>query len=333
MGVLELLNEIWGVLPIDMECPKQSPFCRSYVMNRPAKIALAAAMLLAGTSILPGCNGATDDALNQVNDGPKSFMIKTLVRGDRSRKYGLFVPLTYNSNTSYPCIIFLHGMGEGGNDAKANLRVGLAPFVARRAADFGFICIFPQSDNGQWDENGQNAMDVIAELDAVSKMYNIDQDRVSLTGLSTGGYGTWAIGAKFKERFAALVPMGSSADPSQYAQVLAQAHMPIWSFHNSGDMFAASWNDSSMVNKIKTLGWDEPQYTEYSALGHDCWETAYGSGDLFAWLLQQRRHTGGSASTSGHMNLPVAAAPTRAAVPAVEAPARSNVSAMINTPY
>ncbi len=300
-------------------------------MIRPLKLALAAAVLLSGVSMLPGCNGANDNALNQLNDGPKGFMIKTLARGDRERKYGVFVPLTYDSSRSYPCIIFLHGMGEGGSDSRPNLRVGLAPFVALRAADFPFICIFPQSDSGQWDENGQNAMDVIAELDITSKAYTIDQDRVSLTGLSTGGYGTWAIGAKYKERFAALVPMGSSEDPGKYAQVLADAKMPIWSFHNSGDMFAMSWNDSGMVSKIKTMGWDEPQYTEYSAMGHDCWETAYGDGQLFAWLEQQHRHSASGASTTG-VHTPSYMTPT-ASIQPVQTPVRSNVSAMVNTPY
>jgi len=300
-------------------------------MIRSMKLVFAAAVMLTGTAMLPGCNGANDNALNQINDGPKGFMVKTLVRGDRSRKYGLFVPLTYNQNQTYPCIIFLHGVGEGGNDAKANMRVGLAPFVALRAADFPFICIFPQSDNGQWDPDGDNATDVIAELDAVSKMYTIDPDRVSLTGLSTGGYGTWAIGGKYKERFAALVPMGSSADPGKWAEDLAKYHMPIKSFHNSGDMFAASWNDSGMVQKVKTLGGDA-EYTEYGAMGHDCWETAYADPELFAWLQEKRRHTSHT-SAPVHMTPTASAAPAGTVVPAAATPARANVSAMVNTPY
>ncbi len=165
--------------------------------------------MLVGVVGLSGCNGARDDAVNAEGPGPMGFMVQTLVRGDRHRKYGLFVPLTYNQNQSYPVIIFLHGMGEGGNDARSNMRVGLAPFVHDRQATFPFICIFPQSSSGGWDENSEAAKDAIAELDAVSKMYNVDADRVILTGLSTGGYGTWAIGAKYKER---LCGAGSDGD-------------------------------------------------------------------------------------------------------------------------
>src|SRR3954469_21658256 len=110
-------------------------------MKRFLMHALAAAVLLAGAVALPACNGARDTAVNLLNKGPKGFMHKTLVSGDRSRNYGLFIPNV--NNTKYPVIIFLHGVGEGGSDATKNLKVGLAPFVADRQADFPFICIFP----------------------------------------------------------------------------------------------------------------------------------------------------------------------------------------------
>lgn len=256
-------------------------------MKRLMKHALALSLLVFGLGTAGGCNGARDDALKAVGGGPRGFMIKDLVRGNRDRKYGVFVPLAYDASQAYPVIIFLHGMGEGGNNAHANMRVGLAPFVHDRRDTFPFICIFPQSSSGGWDENSEAATDVIAELDAVSREYHVDADRVSLTGLSTGGYGTWAIGAKYKERFAALVPMGTSSGDGKDAQKLVD--MPIWAFHNSGDMFAGVWNDTSMVNKINSLG-GHAMINTYGALGHDVWETVYAKGELFEWLLAQRRH-------------------------------------------
>jgi predicted peptidase len=286
------------------------------MMKRMVLAALAATVLAAGTAGLGGCNGARDTAFKVgEQSGGRGFMIRTLVRGERQRKYGLFVPLSYNPAQKYPVIIFLHGMGEGGNDAKAPLRVGLAPFVADRAENFPFICIFPQSPDGGWNENSESAKDVIAELDEVSRQYSVDQDRVSLTGLSTGGYGTWAIGAKYHDRFAALVPMGSSAMDMKDAEVLKD--MPVRSYHNAMDMFAGVWNDTAMVDKLKSLGGDA-QMTVYTAVGHDCWETAYSSGELFDWLLQQRRKGA------------TAAAPRQTSS---AAPAGRTGGAAVNTPY
>ncbi|MGN6367790.1 MAG: prolyl oligopeptidase family serine peptidase [Phycisphaerae bacterium] len=294
-------------------------------MKRVLSLLMAACLAVAGVTTLGGCNGARSDALNAVSNGPTGFMIKTLHRGDRERKYGLFVPVAYNPSQSYPVIIFLHGMGEGGNDAHANMRVGLAPFVHDRQANFPFICIFPQSPSGGWDENSESAADVIAELDAVSAEYHVDADRVSLTGLSTGGYGTWAIGAKYKDRFAALVPMGSSSYDGKDAQKLVD--MPIWAFHNTGDMFAGVWNDTGMVDKVNSLGGHAKMNT-YGALGHDVWETVYAKGELFDWLLQQRK----SSRTAG---TGIPANKTSSVVPAgsYSPSASSSNTRVINTPY
>jgi len=295
-------------------------------MNRLVKLCLVAAFALVGLS-LGGCNGARDTALNMVGqNGDKGFMIKEITRGTRTRKYGLFVPLNYTQGTTtkYPCIIFLHGVGEGGNDCHANLRVGMAPFVADQAATFNFIVIFPQSDSGHWDPDGENATDAIAELDAVAKMYPVDLDRVSLTGLSTGGYGTWAIGAKYHDRFAALVPMGSSASDTDLAAKLVD--MPIRVYHNNGDIFAAMWNDTTMVDKIQTLG-GKAEMNKTDGPGHDCWEIAYGETDLFTWLAQQRRH----ATATPHSAAPAALQPmaSKPALPEI----RTNVGAAVTTAY
>ena len=105
-------------------------------MNRFLKAALAAAVLLTGVSFLPGCNGANDNALNLLDKGGnKGFMVKTLVRGDRQRKYGLFVPTAYNPANKYPAIIFLHGVGEGGDDA---LPISASAWAVCGAAFGGF---------------------------------------------------------------------------------------------------------------------------------------------------------------------------------------------------
>jgi predicted peptidase len=261
-------------------------------------------------------------------NGDKGFSYHEITRGSRTRKYATFVPLSYSNNNKYPVIIFLHGVGEGGSSCRANLQVGLAPFVADLASRFNFIVIFPQSDSGHWDPDGENANDVIAELDAVAKMYpGADMNRVSLTGLSTGGYGTWAIGAKYANRFAALIPMGSSGSCTDQASKLV--NMPIRSYHNNGDWAAAMWNDEMMVDKVNSLG-GHAELFKTNGPGHDCWEIAYGETDLFQWLAQQQRPAGARAAAP-------AATPVAAPAPSSSsssAPIHANSAGTIsNTPY
>jgi len=305
-------------------------------MNRFAT-GLGVSLLVAWLGALAGCNGATDIAVDRVGqDGNKGFMVKTVQRGAWTRKYGLFVPLSYTGGgpgaaQKYPVIIFLHGVGEGAGMGAGNLKqmtVGLGPAVARKAEEFQFIVIFPQSSGG-WDPDSEYVADMFAALDQVSKEYRVDNDRVILTGLSTGGAGTWEIGAKYHDRFAALVPMGSNGSKSSDAANLTD--MPVRAYCSAaGDIFAG-WNDQSMVNRIKKLNPNAPaQFIATPTMGHDCWENVYGGYELFTWMQQQRRggatgvaQQGSLATTPATPARPVTApvAPRPAAVP-VSAPAK-----------
>ena len=287
---------------------------------------LATLSLLAAATALVGCNGASNMALDRVSSTNKGFSIRTLSRAGRTRPYGLFIPNVPADRSGYPVIIFLHGMGEGGNDSRANLTVGLAPFVAAQESTFKFICIFPQSDNGHWDEDSANAEDVIAELDEVERNFPVDRSRVSLTGLSTGGHGTYAIGAKYHDRFAALVPMGSNGADLAHADQLT--HLAVRAYcSQSGDIFAG-WNDNNMCDKINTLG-GHAEFIQTPTSGHDCWEYVYGSGELFTWMKQQRRQSTGrtAAPVAAPIAMPTAAAPKMAA------PTQANTNLIVNTPY
>jgi len=292
-------------------------------MNRLLKLCVLLAFTLGGFALV-GCNGATNRALELVGkDNDKGFMFKTLTRGDHVRKYGVFIPLNYKPTQKYPVIIFLQGVGEGagmGQGDGKNMTVGLGPFVALQRETFPFIVIFPQSAGG-WDADSVYAQDVITALDDVSKQYSVDPDRVSLTGLSTGGYGTYVIGAKYHERFAALVPMGSNGSDTSIADKLVNISVRAYC-SEAGDIFAGD-NDRRMVEKIKMLG-GNAEFIQTPTSGHDCWEYVYGSGDLFAWMQQQRRRTPTRTTA-----LPSAPGPVSAASVTI----RSNAAATVTTPY
>ena len=57
-----------------------------------------------------------------------------------------------------------------------------------------------------WGDETMEAQ-VFKILDLSMDRYQGDPDQVYLTGLSMGGYGTWAFGYKYPDRFAALVPV------------------------------------------------------------------------------------------------------------------------------
>lgn len=261
--------------------------------------------------LLPACTtaGGIKEEGNLGAPAGTGFLTKTLAVGDHARQYSLFIPHTYSPAKRWPVIVFLHGIGEAGSDAQSNLTVGLGPEIAQHARDFPFIVIFAQSTGG-WDADSNAAADVIATLEQVKKDYSVDAERVVLSGLSTGGYGTWAIGAKYHHEFAALVPMcGYSAKESMIPEL---AKIPVWAFHNSGDPFVLANSSNSSCEQINKAG-GHAKYTEYGALGHDCWHAAYADPELFSWMLAQRRsHAAGQAAAWG--NPPSAQANQGAAV-------------------
>jgi poly(3-hydroxybutyrate) depolymerase len=236
------------------------------------------AMLLLIVVFLPACASAAID-----KGGRSGFIQKTNSSG---RDYVLFVPHNLDPNKKYPMIVFLHGMGEGGTDFKAPTRVGLGPYIDRNKATFDFFVLFPQSSTGYWNDESGAVGDVLDMINKTCATYPVDRDRVSLTGLSTGGYGTFSIGAKFPSTFAALVPLCASQDDVKDAATLAR--MNIWSFENAGDPFGGGFATQRTIGAIRAAG-GKPQSTVYPLPGHDCWSITYEQGDLFKWLRETKR--------------------------------------------
>jgi predicted peptidase len=232
---------------------------------------------------LGGCNSDPSGQVNQIAPQNSGFITRKIDVGGTERKYTVFVPFTYEPTKLYPTIVFLHGIGESGDDGHHCLFVGLAPYIAKHPESFPFIAIFPQS-TGDWT-GADRAQMVAAEMDDAEASYSIDKDRIILSGYSTGGYGTWRIGAQYADRFAGLVPMAAYADSDE---VPTLAHLPIWIFHNAGDPFVFEAFSHEMYDKLKDAG-ANVKYTEYGSIGHDCWDRALDDRKLWEWMLMQRR--------------------------------------------
>ena len=253
-------------------------------MRRPPTpvVAWSLIFLAAGS----GCfNADPGERVNRAMPPGTGFIVRSVESGGRAHRYSVFVPRDYTPGSLYPAIVFLHGVGEAGDDGKKCTTVGLGPAVARRAAEFPFIVIFPQ--NG-WDWTSKSSERLVLDvLRDARRHYSIDPDRGALTGLSSGGKGTWVLGARHPRLWSALVPMGSYA-ADDAAPALARERVPVWALHNSGDFIVPVGGTRRMVKQIRAAGGDV-RYSEYERVGHNCWDEAYDEGELFAWLQRQRR--------------------------------------------
>ena len=215
--------------------------------------------------------------------------------------YQVFVPRNWSKNTKWPVILFLHGYGEEGDDGLVQTEEGLGMAIRNHVDRFPFVVVFPQCRKKDWWTNASMEAQALKALDQTMKEFKGDPQRVYLTGLSMGGYGTWDIGSKHAERFAALVPVCGGirlppghhlgdlkdvpADPDPYAAVAQKiGKTPVWVFHGGADDTVPVTESRNMVEALKTAGGDV-HYTEYEGVGHNSWDKAYDTAELFTWKL------------------------------------------------
>ncbi len=154
------------------------------------------------------------------------FVFSSLELGSQSYPYALYVPRSYDHRRAWPLILFLHGKGECGRDGSRQLHVGLGPELLAQPERWPFLVLFPQKP-AKDDEWEQHEAAVLAMLDDVTGRYNVDPNRVLLTGLSQGGHGTWVLGARHPERWAALVPVCGYACRADGVPTRAFACLPL----------------------------------------------------------------------------------------------------------
>jgi len=122
-------------------------------------------------------------------------------------------------------------------------------------------------------------------LKDVSKKYRIDENRIYVTGLSMGGYGTWDLAIKYPNRFAAIAPVCGGGDPTK-ASVLKD--LPIWVFHGAKDEVVTLDKSQVMVDAIEKTG-GSVKFTIYPEANHDSWTETYNNPELYEWFLAQSR--------------------------------------------
>src|SRR5437879_13558408 len=134
------------------------------------------------------------------------FLDRRVSLAGQSHHYQVFVPFSYTASQRWPVILFLHGAGERGDDGLLPTQVGLGTAVRQNAARFPAIIVFPQLPaESLW--TGTPAQVAIAALEQVSREFQVDSDRVYVTGLSMGGTGVGYLAYRYPSRFAALVPI------------------------------------------------------------------------------------------------------------------------------
>lgn len=196
--------------------------------------------------------------------------------------YLLYLPKDYGkeADKKWPLMIFLHGSGESGSDLDKVKQHGLPKLIAA-GKEFPFLVVSPQSPGGGWNVEVMNGL-----LDEIMSKYKVDADRVYLTGLSMGGYGTWAWALDSPNRFAAIAPICGGGTPRR---ARALKNVPVWVFHGAKDPTVPVKESEDMVAALKKADTVEVKFTVYPDAGHDSWTATYDNPELYDWLLKHSR--------------------------------------------
>lgn len=195
--------------------------------------------------------------------------------------YLLYLPRDFGqANQKFPLLLFLHGSGERGDDI-ALVKTHGPPKLLEQGHHLPFVVVSPQCPREQrWDPEL-----LLALLDDLNSRYSIDQTRVSVTGLSMGGSGTWSLIAADPGRFAAAVPICGRANP---LMANPASQVPVWIVVGSKDSPSLVSNCRAMESSLQLRGADV-KLTIMHGIGHDSWSQTYATPELYDWILRQRR--------------------------------------------
>jgi len=233
--------------------------------------------------LLANCATTRRQALEATGQTPQKF--KQTLTKTISLKYLLYLPEDYlNSKSDYPLILFLHGAGERGDNLEM-MKIHGIPKIVEQQRDFPFIAISPQCPPDKWWVDPWLIEALNALLDETTANYRVDKSRVYLTGLSMGGFGSWALSMMYPEKFAAIAPICGGGMPWMAFRI---KDIPVWAFHGAKDETVPIQRSEEMVDALKKIG-GNIKFTIYPEAGHDSWTETYNNPELYKWLLSHKK--------------------------------------------
>jgi predicted peptidase len=227
-------------------------------------------------------------------------MVKDAAVGDwlPDRLQGLpcrvLLPARYEpAAVRYPLVVFLHGSAERGDDTVSHLGNGVRAFEGAAVRErFPCIVVAPQCPKddtfgGSWYGGSSRTQRAVVEMvRELGTRRSVDARRVYLIGFSMGAIGAWDVLARYRELFAAAVPISGDLEPSPDA-ARALGDFPLWGFHGERDDIVSNVNTRAMFGALREFG-APARYTEFEGVGHEAWRPAFEMGELYGWLFSQR---------------------------------------------
>ena len=221
--------------------------------------------------------------------GFSSFAAAQEIKADFNKEVKIQKKLSYvldipqNIKSKIPLIVFLHGSGERGN----NLEIvkNHSPFTYKNLISEPVAILAPQCpENMWWDTDA-----VYFLIKEISAKYKIDTDRIYLTGLSMGGWGTLKLAGEHPEMFAAVAAVCAPTDRVMLATIDNYKDLNIKLFHGGMDDIVLPENAFNFYQKLHPVN-PKAELTIFPNDNHNSWDSTYSNPALYKWMLSLRKN-------------------------------------------
>jgi predicted peptidase len=241
-------------------------------------------LLVAGLSTVlfgrsPSAAASAEKPLRASEPSAPAQVSTNVIVGRAGYKFLAFLPRGLGRPAERrPLILFLHGACPDESLEKFKYFGPIS--YALRHDDFAFAVVCPASSR-VWS---LPALDQL--LRQVEQQFQVDPERIYVTGYSNGGHATWMLALAYPRRFAAIAPVAGAGNPQDASRRLH--HLPVWIFHGTRDEVVPAAYGRMMAEALLKAG-AEVKTTFYEDRGHDTWGPPYANAELYEWFLRHRR--------------------------------------------
>jgi len=208
--------------------------------------------------VLAEAKGGKDPFKGKVGDFERHYVLDG---ANEIMPYRVYVPKGYAASKATPLVIALHGLGANEDsffDSYSQLPPQLsekhgfllaAPLGFRRDGFYG-SGLMGGTDAASRRRSEYSEKDVLEVLQRMKAAYNVDESRIYLIGHSMGAIGTWALGAKYPQTWAALVSFSGTGSP---ALAESMKGIPQFVVHGDADNTVNVSGSRNMVAALKKL--------------------------------------------------------------------------------
>ncbi|WP_379965106.1 prolyl oligopeptidase family serine peptidase [Epilithonimonas sp. UC225_85] len=198
------------------------------------------------------------------------------------KKLSYILDIPQNQKSKIPLIVFLHGSGERGN----NLEIVKAhsPFTYKNLIKELVAILAPQCpENTWWDTDA-----IYFLIKEIAEKYKIDTDRIYLTGLSMGGWGTLKLAGEHPEMFAAVAAVCAPTDRVMLANIQNYKDLNIKLFQGGMDDIVLPENAFNFYQKLHPVN-PKAELTIFPNDNHNSWDSTYSDPKLYEWMFSLKK--------------------------------------------